>query len=119
MKRVQPHILTPAGTIPQPLWPNHEGIFGASDASRHEPSPALLATHGKMKGLQGPCETQTKITPQLELAAHLKADAMNIAQDLKITEEHGKDKSLPNTFGTLGKSKPRNFINGEPVGILQ
>jgi len=60
-----------------------------------------------VKGLQGPSETQTKTTPQLKLAAHLKADAINIAQALKITEEHGKDTSRPaqhfQNILTLGK----------------
>jgi hypothetical protein len=56
--------------------------------TRHDTNLAQLYSQlmAKVKGLQGPSETQTKTTPQLELAAHLKADAINIAQALKITE---------------------------------
>jgi hypothetical protein len=37
---------------------------------------------------------KTTPPPHIELAAQLKADAINIAQALKNTEEHGKEKPV-------------------------
>jgi hypothetical protein len=85
----------PQGTPPHPLWPHHEGIFGASDASRHEPNPSLLATDDESENFSRSMKhkTHTKPTPPpyLELATRLNNDATNIKQTLKDTEEQGKD----------------------------
>ena len=90
--------MTPTGTTPHPLWPYHEGIFGASDASRHEPSPTSLATEDESENfsriMQDKTHTNTAPPPYLKLAAQLKSDATIIAKALKDTEEHGKDKPV-------------------------
>jgi hypothetical protein len=73
----QPLTPTQTGTTtPQPLWPNHEGLFGASDASRTIPSPTALATDNEsitfIQTIQTKTSTATPPPPHLSQATYSK-----------------------------------------------
>jgi hypothetical protein len=92
----QPLTPTQTGTTtPQPLWPNHEGLFGASDASRTTPSPTALATDNESMAFAQTMQTKTNTTtppPHLSLASYFKNNTEYSAQALRNTETDGKDK---------------------------
>jgi hypothetical protein len=92
----QPLTPTQTGTTtPQPLWPNHEGLFGASDASRTIPSPTALATDNESMTFAQTMQTKTNTTtppPHLSLASYFKNNTEYSAQALRNTETDGKDK---------------------------
>ncbi len=92
--RAPPRTETPIRTALQSLWPNHEGLFGASDASRNNPHEAILATDEESKKFSRTMQQETKTTtttprPHLDLAAFFKENTANTEQVLSNTVTHG------------------------------
>jgi hypothetical protein len=83
---------------PPALWPQHEGLFGASDASRNNPHPTTLATEDESKLFSLAMQLKTKATtfksPHLDLVAYFKRDTDYTTQALKDSETEGKEKPI-------------------------
>jgi hypothetical protein len=112
--------VTPIRTALQSLWPNHEGLFGASDASRNNPHASILATDEESKMFSRTMQQKTKTAtttprPHLDLAAFFNENTTNTKQALRNSETHGLfwvyyHKGITRTSGRHTRTTPPGWF---------